>query len=513
MATVTDESTIIQTEESNLLNKKQKSTELSRSFILADSLWDEIKLTLRPCFLITLQVSAGWGSIAVAIIMVGQLPNSALYLSGVGLASTFVNVTGVAITWGFTTALFTLLPQSTGAGQTHLASIYIQRAFYVVTVISIGLSIIQFFAGDILTYIGQPMELRDIITTYCRVLIPYIFVGGYAAILERTMQSLNLNISLLACYLLQFILTPPLTWLFMYHFECGYYGAAIARCLTTFFFSIAMLIVLLYNSYAYLFIPHNLGIVLTKKGIYEYISLATPGLFQNAFEWIIEELAVILSGYVIQPQIAMSSSVILSNLFNIIVLPVAIGVCNGTNLRVAKYIGFGNVYDAKRAAKVGISIGIIVIFINSAVFILGRNVIPILFTNNIDTIELTSQMMLYLIMLSFGTILLQTVGGIYRGLGQQKIAAIIVFVSYWCIALPIAFILLFGLKLRDDLYYGVTIIIGNLTLGNCLSAIGTIMYLICCIDWKKAVDQSSIRVEYTLKEYSSTNKYDNDNNI
>ena len=122
-------------------------TKSHETFIIANSWIEEIKLTLRPCLLISLQSCIGWGTILSCIMMVGQLPNSSYYLSGVGLASTFVNVTGLAITWGFTTALFTLLPQSIGAGQTRLTSIYIQRSFYIVTIISIALSIIQFFAG------------------------------------------------------------------------------------------------------------------------------------------------------------------------------------------------------------------------------------------------------------------------------------------------------------------------------------------------------------------------------
>ena len=140
------------TETATLISKNTNTRQPSKStepFIIANSWIEEFKLTLHPCLLISLQLVVGWGTIVSCIIMVGQLPNSSLYLSGVGLASTFVNVTGVAITWGFTTALFTLLPQSIGAGQTRLASIYMQRSFYIVTIISMLLSIIQFFAGKL----------------------------------------------------------------------------------------------------------------------------------------------------------------------------------------------------------------------------------------------------------------------------------------------------------------------------------------------------------------------------
>ena len=241
---------------------------------------------------------------------------------------------------------------------------------------------------------------------------------------------------------------------------------------------------------------------------YIAIDLYLTGLFQNAFEWIIEEVAVILGGYVINPQIALSTCVILSNLFYVVILSFSIGVCNGTNLRVAKYIGYGSIYDAKRAAKVGLFIGFVITLINSFIFTMGRNIIPHIFTTDPEVIELTSQMIMFLIVLSFGCIILQTIGGIYRGLGEQIIAAIIVFVSYWIISFPICFVLLFGYQLRESLYYGVLIIIGNLTFGNLLSAIGTVVYLLCFIDWNKAVKQSDIRVKNTMREYDSTKVYD-----
>ena len=135
------------TEVSLLINKSTaEGFLLSKSFIVAKSLSHEIKLIIQRASMITVQMLCQLGSPVVALIFVGQLPNSVIYLSAVGLARTFTNVTGTAMAWGFTTSLFTLLPQSIGAGQTKLASIYVQRAFYVTTIASCFLCIIQFFA-------------------------------------------------------------------------------------------------------------------------------------------------------------------------------------------------------------------------------------------------------------------------------------------------------------------------------------------------------------------------------
>ena len=283
----------------------------AKSFVIATSFSQEVKLTFLRCMLISVQMLSELGAIIVAIIFVGQLPNSALYLSGVGFARTFVNVTGTAMAWGFTTSLFTLLPQSIGAGHTRHAAIHIQRSFYIVTIISALLSIAQFFAGlierfplkilikinpqqncvicmqtkygkiqigDIMVAIGQPPELKPIVNTYCRLLIPYIFLTAYGAILMRLSQSLDMNVALTWCALLMLGSCPILTWFFMFYLNCGYYGAAIAQCGVMFIFFVAMFIMLISKGYGYIFKPLPLSTIWTAKGIYQYLALAIPGM-------------------------------------------------------------------------------------------------------------------------------------------------------------------------------------------------------------------------------------------
>ena len=120
---------------------------------------------------------------------------------------------------------------------------------------------------------------------------------------------------------------------FMFYLDCGYYGAAIAQNLVMLIFLVAQIVLVIRKGYGFVFEPSPSSVVWTRKGIYHYLALAIPGLFQNAFEWIIEEVAVILAGYVAQPTIALSTTVILSNLF-LVVISFSVAICNATNIRV-----------------------------------------------------------------------------------------------------------------------------------------------------------------------------------
>eukprot|EP01083_Nonionella_stella_P220989 790073_1 len=485
----------------------RSSTKLTPpSFVVATSFTHELWLLFLRCALISLQILSQLGVIVVAIIFVGQLPNSVMVLAGVGFSRTFVNVTGTGMSWGFTTSLFTLLPQSIGAGHINHAAIHIQRAFYIVTIVSALLSISQFYAGEIMVAIGQPAELKPIVETYCRLLIPYIFICSYDAILVRLIQALDMNISLAICAVLMFASCPLITWFLMYYLDYGWQGTAIAQSVVMLLFFFIMLVLLIYKGYGFIFIPLPFTTVWSLKGIYNYLALALPGLCQNMFEFIIQEAAIVLSGYVASPTTALSATVILNNLF-LVVISFSLATCSATNIRVGKYIGKGSIIYAKRAAVGGLMIAALIMSIGSLVLMCGVHVLPRIYTDNVDTIRLTSKIMWILVVFSCGCLMLQTLGGIYRGLGLQKIAAIVVSVSYTLIALPCSIVLLFSFDMRRDLVYGTAIIWGGLAFGNVLGAIVEIIYLWCFGDWKAAVRHANMRIKHTIKEYQSTKRF------
>ena len=81
---------------------------------------------------------------------------------------------------------------------------------------------------------------------------------------------------------------------------------------------------------------------------------------------------------------------------------------------MGKYIGCGRIYDAKRAGNVGVGIGIIIMLIIGTVFILGKHLLPRIYTDNEQTIDLTARMMYIMTAYCAGCVVLQTIGGIYR---------------------------------------------------------------------------------------------------
>ena len=187
---------------------------------------------IKSFLLMSLQTFCEFGPQTISNIMIGHLPNDPqTYLAGVGLARTFANVLGASIAWGFTSGLYTLIPQAIGSKNKALISIYTQRSFIVTLFILIPLSIIQFFGGDFMCLIGEPYHLKYIINNYCRWLIPYMFAFCWLSILQRIMQSLDLNFALWIIILIGFGLCYPILYFIMYTLNWSYLGAALAQCI------------------------------------------------------------------------------------------------------------------------------------------------------------------------------------------------------------------------------------------------------------------------------------------
>eukprot|EP01083_Nonionella_stella_P170185 578642_1 len=307
------------------------------------------------------------------------------------------------------------------------------------------------------------------------------------------------------------ILIPPIVSTVLFpHILSGFKSSR--RCIGCMYLEFHMLLgcctCLVYRGYGYVFKPLPLNVVLQWKRVKEYIALSLPGLFQNAFEWIILEIATLLAGYIVSPQIAISTTVIMGNLLGFMIA-FAFGIANSTNIRVGGYVGACRIVQAKLAAEIGIVINIMVNVCFATLYAIFHSDIPTLWTNDSETVNTASHVILY-VMIPFNIccLTLQTFGGIYRGLGYQKISAYFVVFGYWAISFPLSLILLFGVHLREDVLSGSYVIWSSLCLGNGIGAVGCVVYLIWRIDWDKAVVQAEKRMErLVLSPKDSTPNY------
>ena len=477
---------------------KQNSSLLSssnrRSFIITDSIYSEIYIQLKIFIPISIGNICQILPQIINNIFIGHLPNSILLLSGVNLARTFSNVLGTSIAWGINSGLYTLIPNAIGANKYNKLKIYIQRAIYIDFILFIPLTIIQCFSGEIMiNLLNEPSNLYDIINIYCRLLLPFIYFNTLNTSIKRIGQSLNYNFELLIIQIICGLISYPLNIFFIYYLNYGYIATAFTLNICTFLqflFTLILTIKIENGKYKNIFIPiYPINLVLNFKGIKEYLYLSLPGLAQYSLEWWIIEICIVISGYIINSNIALGSSAIIANL-TVLIIMISFGNAASITYRVGKYVGAQMINHAKRSAKCGCFIGFILSLIIFIILFISRNHIIYLWTNNEEINNMISNGLIYVIILQqFAISFYQNLGGLYRGIGYQRISAIFVIFSYYLISLPLLIIFLFGFKMNEKSTNNSLIIIwSSLAIGNFIAAVLLVIHLIFYLNWNDVVE-------------------------
>lgn len=129
---------------------------------------------------------------------------------------------------GLADALETLCGQAYGAKQYHMLGIYLQRAFLILAVAAMPISLVWLAMSQILLAVGEDAELARAAQTYMMWLLPSLF--GYVLLppLIKFFQMQRAMYELLICSGVTVAVQIPLCWLFIDQLHFGFVGAAIA---------------------------------------------------------------------------------------------------------------------------------------------------------------------------------------------------------------------------------------------------------------------------------------------
>jgi MATE family multidrug resistance protein len=139
-------------------------------------------------------------------------------------------------------ALETLCGQAYGAGQYAKLGIFLQRAIFVLNLVSIPLALLWANLEAILLILGQESQIASKAGAYARCLIPTLFASSTSQPLAKFLQSQAVVSPLFVVYMSTLVLHVPLCWLMVFHSGMGYLGAAVANSISYWFnvFAIAL---------------------------------------------------------------------------------------------------------------------------------------------------------------------------------------------------------------------------------------------------------------------------------
>lgn len=239
-----------------------------------------------------------------------------------------------------------------------------------------------------------------------------------------------------------------------------------------------------------------------------------PGLIQQTFEFLISQIGVILSGYVMNSELAISATIIMS-LMNGISIMFCWGSFMAIGIRVGKYIGAESKEYALRSIYIGFLISGSISIVIAIFLLIFRHAISHMFTNDDEISDLVEQLIIVLAILQFLMNIYYSLIAVYRAFGLQKYAAIIVIVCYYAFSLPLTLILLFlpATSFRSETYLGSITIWSSLAFGNLLSAVALLVYLVMRVKMDVIIYESQqrmVRSTNVLQLMKSIGYYDDD---
>ncbi|XP_022965029.1 protein DETOXIFICATION 16-like [Cucurbita moschata] len=387
----------------------------------------------------------------ISVMFVGHLGE--LPLSGASMATSFATVTGFSLLMGMASALDTFCGQSNGAKQYHMLGIHMQRAMFVLLIVSIPLAVVWANTGEILKALGQDAEISREAGTYAISMIPSLFAYGLLQCLNRFLQTQNVVFPMVMCSGIAALLHIPICWILIFKVGLEIRGAAIANSIS-YWLNVLMLIV--YVKFSSSCSKSWTGFsVQAFHNIPYFLKLAIPSACMVCLEMWSFELIVLLSGLLPNPKLETSVlSISLNTAATVWMIP--FGMSGAGSTRVSNELGAGHAGAAKLAGCVVVTMATIEGLLLGTTLILIRNVWGYAYSNEPEVIEYVASMLPIVAVSSFLDGLQCVLSGIARGCGWQKIGAFVNLGSYYIVGIPSAVFLAFLLHIGGrGLWFGI----------------------------------------------------------
>ncbi|KAL2321141.1 hypothetical protein Fmac_030110 [Flemingia macrophylla] len=418
----------------------------------------------------------------VSLMFVGHL--NELLLAGAALGTSFVNATGYNVLMGMSSALDTFCGQAYGAKQYHMLGVHTQGAMFVLTLVTIPISIIWVFLEPILVVIHQDRTIAAEAQLYARYLIPSLSANGLLRCITKFLQTQNIVFPMVLATGLTSLLHILLCWAFVLKLGLGFKGAAIAICISTWFNTIILALYIWFspsckNTWTGFSIE-------ALNHIPQFLRLAFPSTLMVCLESWTFELMVLLSGALPNAKLETSVLSICLNTSGIFWM-VPFGVSAAGSTRISNELGAGKPTTAYLAVKVTMFLAFTVGLVEFAALMLLWKVWGRAFTNVHEVLVYVTSMMPILASSAFIDSLQTAFQGVARGCGWQKVGAFVNLGSYYLLGVPFSVVTAFVLHLKGR----------GLFLGIVLALIVQVLcFLVITLraNWEKEANKAAKRV-------------------
>ena len=389
-------------------------------------------------------------------IMVGRLGPVELAATSLGNSLIFI---ALSIGIGFSFAITPLIAESDGEGDQEKGRSIFQHGIILMTILGVAMFAMLLLIKPVLYYLDQPEEVVVLAIPYYEIvaisMVPLMIFQGFKQFtdgLSETKYAMYATIlTNVVNVMLNFALIYGL-WIFP---RLEIVGAALGTLISRVVMVIFIYVVLLKKQKFAVYMQRLQLDEIKKKVFRNIMKLGFPTALQMLFEVGLFTASVLLAGTLgALPQAANQIALKLAST----TFMIAVGVSVASTVRVGNQKGLKNYVELRRIAFSNFLLILIIMFTFSIGFVLLKDILPWMFTDNLEVIKIASGLLIIAALFQLSDGLQAVILGGLRGLQDVKVPSGLSFIAYWIIGFPICYYL--G---REDVLGTLGIWIGLLT--------------------------------------------------
>ena len=372
-------------------------------------------------------------------IMVGRLGPVELAATSLGNSLIFI---ALSIGIGFSFAITPLIAESDGEGDKEKGRSVFQHGLILMTILGVAVFGLLLYIKPILYHLDQPEEVVELAVPYYEIvaisMIPLMIFQGVKQFADGLSQTKYSMYATIVTNVVNVVLNFVLIYGFWIFPRLELVGAAIGT-LTSRIVMVIFLFIVLSKKEKFAIYLKRLKLNEIKKQVFKkIIGLGFPTAMQMLFEVGLFTASVLLAGTLgALPQAANQIALKLSST----TFMMAVGIGVAATVRVGNQKGMKNYVELRRIAFSNFFLTLIIMFTFSIGFIVFKDVLPWMFTDNLEVIKIASSLLIVAGLFQLSDGLQAVILGGLRGLQDVTMPSVLSFIAYWIIGFPICYYL------------------------------------------------------------------------
>jgi len=372
-------------------------------------------------------------------IMVGRL--GAVELAATSLGNSIFFIT-LSVGLGFSFAITPLIAESDGEGDKEKGRSIFQHGVILTTIIGLVMFIALLFLKPILYHLDQPEEVVVLAIPYYEIvafsMVPLMVFQGFKQFADGLSQTKYAMWATILTNIVNVVLNFTLIYGFWIFPRLELVGAAIGTLISRTVMVFFIYFVLMKKDKFAIYLKRLKFEELKKERFLKIINLGFPTALQMLFEVGLFTASVLLAGTLgAFPQAANQIALKLAST----TFMIAVGVGVAATIRVGNQKGLKNYVELRRIAFSNFLMIFIIMFTFSAGFIVFKDFLPLIFTENLEVIKIASGLLVIAGLFQLSDGLQAVILGALRGLQDVNVPSGLTFIAYWIIGFPISYYL------------------------------------------------------------------------